>query len=193
MNKLIETYPPPALHCLMNILGSHDTERILTLLGSSSIPSGKDQMAESRLSEPELKQGIKLLKIAVLLQMTLPGIPCIYYGDEAGMEGWIDPFNRRCYPWGEENKEILDFYYFITKFRKTNKVFAEGKYRCLIHDKEVLVFERFDENARIILGVNLSQNDTILKLKEDMIEYTSNKKGKVFNIEKEDFLILLKK
>lgn len=70
-------------------------------------------MAESRLSEPELKRGIKLLKIAVLLQMTLPGIPCIYYGDEAGMEGWRDPFNRRCYPWGKENKEILDFYFLL--------------------------------------------------------------------------------
>jgi cyclomaltodextrinase len=192
MNKIMETYPPPAINCLMNILGTHDTERILTLLGSETIPSSKNEMAESRLSEPELKRGIKLLKIAVLLQMTLPGIPCIYYGDEAGMEGWRDPFNRRCYPWGKENKEILDFYFFITNLRKANKVFAEGKYRCLIHDKEVFVYERFDENERIIMGVNLSQNEISLKLKEDMIEYTNTKKGSIFNIEKEGFLVLLK-
>jgi glycosidase len=192
MNKIMETYPPPAINCLMNILGTHDTERILTLLGSETIPSSKNEMAESRLSEPELKRGIKLLKIAVLLQMTLPGIPFIYYGDEAGMEGWRDPFNRRCYPWGKENKEILDFYFFITNLRKANKVFAEGKYRCLIHDKEVFVYERFDENERIIMGVNLSQNEISLKLKEDMIEYTNTKKGSIFNIEKEGFLVLLK-
>ncbi|HAS92886.1 MAG TPA: alpha-glycosidase, partial [Clostridiales bacterium] len=131
------------------------------------------------------------LKIAVLLQMTLPGIPCIYYGDEAGMEGWDDPFNRRCYPWGKENKEILDFYLFITKLRRTNKIFAEGKYRCLIHDKEVFVFERFNENERIIIAVNLSQKEITLKFKEDMIEYTNNIKNNIFNIEKENYLILL--
>ena len=100
----METYPPQSVNCLMNVLGTHDTERILTILGSENMPSNKKEMAESKLSEEELKQAVKLLKIAVLLQMTLPGIPCIYYGDEAGMEGWEDPLNRRCYPWGNENK-----------------------------------------------------------------------------------------
>lgn len=192
MNKIMETYPSHTVNCLMNVLGTHDTERILTILGSESIPSSKSEMAESELSEAELKQGCMMLKIAVLLQMTLPGIPCIYYGDEAGMEGWKDPFNRKCYPWGYENKDILDYYIFITKLRKTNKVFAEGKYKCLIHDKGVFVFQRYDENEKIIIAVNLSQKGITLKLKEDMIEYTSNKKDNIFNIEKEDFIVLLK-
>ena len=191
MNKVIETYPPDTVNCLMNVLGTHDTERILTILGSKRVPSSRSEMAESKLSYEELEQGIKLLKIAVLLQMTLPGIPCIYYGDEAGIEGWDDPFNRRCYPWGKENKEILDFYLFITKLRRTNKIFAEGKYRCLIHDKEVFVFERFNENERIIIAVNLSQKEITLKFKEDINEYTNNIKNNIFNIEKENYLILL--
>lgn len=190
MNKIMETYPPQSVNCLMNVLGTHDTERILTILGSENMPSNKKEMAESKLSEEELKQAVKLLKIAVLLQMTLPGIPCIYYGDEAGMEGWEDPLNRRCYPWGNENKDILNYYMFITSFRKENKLLAQGKYRCLIHDKGVFVFERYDENKKIIIAANLSKKEISLKFKENMTDYTNNKENDTFNIEKEGFLIL---
>ncbi len=190
MNKIMETYPPQSVNCLMNVLGTHDTERILTILGSENMPSNKKEMAESRLSEEELKQAVKLLKIAVLLQMTLPGIPCIYYGDEAGMEGWEDPLNRRCYPWGNENKDILNYYMFITSFRKENKLLAQGKYRCLIHNKGVFVFERYDENKKIIIAANLSKKEISLKFKENMTDYTNNKENDTFNIEKEGFLIL---
>jgi len=191
MNKIIETYPPQTVNCLMNVLGTHDTERILTVLGSENLPSNKIEMAESKLSWEELKQVTNLLKIAVLLQITLPGVPCIYYGDEAGMEGWEDHLNRRCYPWGNENEEILSYYMLVTSFRRKNKVFAEGKYRCLIHDKGVFVYERYDGNEKTIIGVNLSKKEITLKFKENMTEYTNNIKNNVFNIEKEGFLILI--
>ena len=190
MNKIIETYPHHTVNCLMNVLGTHDTERILTILGSEGVPSSKSQMAESKLTDVELIRGSKLLKVALLMQMTLPGIPCIYYGDEAGMEGWKDPFNRRCYPWGNENKKIIDYYMFITGFRKKNNILADGKYKCLIHDKGVFVFERYDKGDKIIIAVNLSQKEITLKFKVDMIEYTNNKKDNIFNIEKEEYLIL---
>lgn len=192
MNKIMETYPSESINCLMNIIGTHDTERILTLLGSPTIPSGKEEMAESTLSNNELAYGIKMLKIACLLQFTLPGIPCIYYGDEVGLEGWKDPFNRKCYPWGKENKEILKFYMFITQFRKSNKVFIEGKYRCLIHDNGVFVFERFDNTNKIIIAINMSSKDITLKFNENIIEYDKNRAGNIFNAEKENYLILTK-
>ncbi len=190
MNKIMETYPPDTVNRLMNIIGTHDTERILTLLGSSRLASNKEEMAVSKLSAKELDKGIKLLKIVVLLQMTLPGIPCIYYGDEVGIEGWKDPFNRRCYPWGHENKEILHYYKFITGFRRKNKVFASGKYECLIHDKGVFVFQRFDHKGKIIIAVNMSSKDITLNLKENMVEYSTNEENTIFKIEKENFLIL---
>lgn len=190
MNKIMETYPPKAVACLMNIIGTHDTERILTILGSNVIPNCKEEMSKSKLSKGELNQGIKLLKIAVMLQMTLPGIPCIYYGDEAGLQGWKDPFNRRCYPWGSENMEILDYYMFITKFRRKNRVLASGKYKCLIHDKGVFAFERFDNTEKLIIAVNLSQNEITLKLSKNMIEYNKNQENNIFSIEKENYLIL---
>ena len=193
MNRIMETYPPETVDCLMNIIGTHDTERILTVLGNSIIPYSKEEMSKSKLSEKELKQGIKLLKIAVLLQMTLPGIPCIYYGDEAGLQGWKDPFNRRCYPWGNENKEIFDYYMLITKFRRKNKVLASGKYKCSVHDKEVFVFERFDYNEKLIVAVNLSQKEITLKFSENMIEYGKDRESNISNIEKENYIILTKK
>ena len=186
----METYPPETVDCLMNIIGTHDTERILTVLGSSIIPYSKEEMSVSRLSEEELKQGIKLLKIAVLLQMTLPGIPCIYYGDEAGLQGWKDPFNRRCYPWGNENRDILDYYMSITSFRRKVKVLASGKYKCLIHDKSVFVFQRFNDKEKIIIAVNLSNSEITLKLRETMTEYGKNKESNIFSLEKENYLIL---
>ncbi|HHZ02504.1 MAG TPA: glycoside hydrolase family 13 protein [Tissierellia bacterium] len=190
MSKIMETYPPPTVNCLMNILGTHDTERILTVLGSKSQPISKSEMAESRLTEEEIKEGIKLLKIATLLQFTLPGIPCIYYGDEVGLEGWIDPFNRRCYPWGRENKEILKHYLYLAKLRKEMKVLAEGKYRCLIHDKEIFVFERYNDKEKLIVAVNLLPRTITLKFKEKLKEWESNQKKNEFKLEKESYLVL---
>ena len=190
MNKIMETYPPQATNCLMNVIGTHDTERILTILGSHTIPSTKEEMAESMLSHEELLHGIKMLKIASLLQFTLPGIPCIYYGDEVGIEGWKDPFNRRCYPWGNENKEILNHYTFLAILRKSNDLFKDEKYKCLIHDKGVFAFERFDDNKKLVIAVNLSPKEITLKFNENMIEYKNNKENNVFNIEKESYIIL---
>lgn len=189
LNKIMETYPSETVNCLMNVIGTHDTERILTVLGSSITPITEGEMSISKLSEEELNNGIKLLKIVVLLQMTLPGIPCIYYGDEAGIEGWRDPFNRRCYPWGNENKVIMAHYLNMTEFRKKNNVLAEGKYKCLIHDKDVFVYERFDDNEKLLIAVNLSSKEITLKLNSTMSDL-NNKKDKVFNVEKESYLIL---
>ncbi|KAF5032843.1 Amylopullulanase [anaerobic digester metagenome] len=190
MNMIIEKYPPQSVHCLMNILGTHDTARILTVIGSSYVPESKSEMAEATLTANELAEGIRLLKIATLLQMTLPGIPCIYYGDEAGMQGWTDPFNRRCYPWGEENKEILSHYKFMGKLRKSSSVFSQGKYRCLVHDKGMYVFERFNDEMRLIIAVNISSNTVTLNLKENMMEYGKKETSSSFNIKSNEYLIL---
>ncbi len=80
---------------------------------------------------------------------------------------------------------------FITRFRRQKNVLAAGKYKCLIHDKGVFVFERYDENEKIIIAVNLSQKGITLKLKENIIEYTNNIENNIFNIDSEDCLILV--
>ena len=67
----------------------------------------------------------------MVLQFFLPGVPCIYYGDEAGLEGYKDPFNRRCYPWGKENLDMIDFTKQLAVIRKSSKAFAQGEMKFL--------------------------------------------------------------
>ena len=109
--SIIEHYPPQVLRLLMNHIGTHDTERALTLLGGEpSRGRGRSWQAAQTLSPARRQTAVARLKLATLLQFSLPGVPCIYYGDEAGMEGYKDPFNRRTYPWGREDAELLDWY-----------------------------------------------------------------------------------
>ena len=100
---LAENYPPEVLSCVMNHLGTHDTPRILTVLGEPFCGT-KDERAHRRMTPVQRKTALMRLRMAVFLQFTLPGMPCIYYGDEAGMEGFEDPFCRACYPWGREDE-----------------------------------------------------------------------------------------
>lgn len=190
MGFIIEKYPPQAVNCLMNILGTHDTVRILTALGCTEIPESKHKRADYKLSIEELKKGTALLKIASLLQFTLPGIPCIYYGDEAGIEGFEDPFNRRCFPWGHENNEILNHYKMLSHLRK-NSVFAEGKYKCLSHDKGVFIFERCDKDKNIVIATNLSDKTITLNFSTPKKNYLSKASNNSFDLESNKFLILI--
>lgn len=151
-----ENYPKQVIDCLMNILGTHDTMRILTALGTNRQFENKDEMADFSLSDEEYKTAEEKLKAACVLQMFLPGVPCIYYGDEAGMQGCADPFNRRCYPWGGENKRILDFYRKTASLRRTCGVLAKGGYECLKAEDGVFIFRRFDETREVTVGINVS-------------------------------------
>ena len=100
LESLRENYPPHAFYSLMNFLSTHDTPRILTVLGADRVPGSKEERAVFRLSPAERQLGLKRLRLAALVLFTFPGAPTVYYGDEAGMEGWEDPFNRAGYPWG---------------------------------------------------------------------------------------------
>ena len=120
--KLVENYPRPALDCLMNLLDSHDTERILTLLAfdnPESIPV--EQRPTYKLSVDQYQKAKYLLKFASFIQFTLPGVPCIYYGDEIGMYGFRDPYNRLGYTHDNIDKDLLNHYIELSTFRNENK------------------------------------------------------------------------
>lgn len=118
--NILENYPPQTIHILMNHIGTHDTERALTILAGEPVHGrGREWQSSQKLSPEQRERGIKLLKLASLLQYTLPGVPCVYYGDEAGMEGYKDPFNRGTYPWGSENQELIEWYRTLGKIRKS--------------------------------------------------------------------------
>ncbi len=163
LKVLISHYPERKHNLLMNILGTHDTERILTVLGGESsygLPNGI--LANKKLSEESRKGAIKKLKDGYALLTALPGVPCIYYGDEAGMEGYHDPFNRRTYPWGREAVDVVEFFSELGKIRKENKVLRNGHIRLFESDDDVLAFERYDSEESVVVVVNYSDKDLSL-------------------------------
>lgn len=146
---ILDHYPKPAIDMLMNFLSTHDTERALTRLGGEEVGwHDKDWQSERRLDGPQYLYGIALLKCAMVLQFFLPGIPSIYYGDEAGMEGYRDPFNRRCYPWGNENTELIEFTKGLAAARRGSRAFEQGELSFIEVDDNVCVFSRQDRITR---------------------------------------------
>ena len=147
MESIMDHYPMRVVHALMNILGTHDTERIITALAGQKLgpDATREDKARISMSPEEWARGVQRLKQAVVLQMTLPGVPCIYYGDEAGMEGYNDPFNRKCFPWGNENHELQDWYKRVIRIRRSSAVYKDGDYRLLAARDGLFAFERARE------------------------------------------------
>ena len=175
VESICENYPPQCLRLLMNHIGTHDTERALTVLGGEPAGNrGREWQAAQRLSPQQRETGLKRLRLASLIQYLLPGVPCVYYGDEAGMEGYRDPFNRACYPWGREEQGLLTWYRGLGQLRAQEKpVLGQGSYRTLFADGNLLAFERFvfTESTResITVVVNRSNRpQSVLKAALDM-------------------------
>ena len=164
--SLCENYPNEALFAMMNFLSTHDSMRILTVLGDgSSHHLSQDEQATFRLDESKLHLAKRRLNNATLLQMTLPGVPCIYYGDEAGMQGFDDPFNRGAYPWGNEDIEIQDMYKKMIALRKDYPLFVDGNLEIIYTYCSSLAFARYDDEKLMIVSVNMnSQNYEFTRL-----------------------------
>lgn len=116
LETLRENYPPEAFLSLMNFLGTHDTPRILTVLGADNVPDNKADRAAYRLSPAQRQIGLERLRLAALILFTFPGAPTVYYGDEAAMEGWEDPFNRAGYPWAQEDTDLKAHFAELARF-----------------------------------------------------------------------------
>lgn len=160
VRMVLEHYPAGCTHLLMNLLGTHDTERIISALAAR--PCGdldNDALALIYMTDEEKARGRALVKLASVLQFTLPGIPCIYYGDEAGMEGYRDPFNRRPYPWGREDTALLAHYRLLADIRRTHAVFADGETGILHAADGIFDFERRSGADALRICVSRSDDD----------------------------------
>lgn len=164
--RILENYPAPAVKLMMNHIGTHDTTRILTVLSTDKMPHTREEQSKVILSEEEINRGIKRLKIASVLQYTLPGVPSLYYGDEAGMTGYGDPFCRAGYPWGKENNELLNHYRTLGEFRKKNHAFKDGEYIPYIVDNNIFSFLRKCDNNLVFVAVNISDEKKEMTLPE---------------------------
>ena len=126
--SIVENYPPQVVACNMNLLGTHDTARILTAL-VDDFDGSREEKARRRLSRNQMDVARDRLLMASFLQYTLPGTPSLYYGDEAGMEGYKDPFNRRPYPWGREDPEFLAHFRRLGQLRAAREELRLGDIR----------------------------------------------------------------
>lgn len=166
VESICENYPPTALKLLMNHIGTHDTARVLTLLAKGGeLRQSREQQSGMTLGEDEYRHAVRLLKIAAVLQYTLPGIPSLYYGDEAGVVGGADPFCRGCYPWGNENDELLDFYRALGKLRRSTDAFVGG-FRSVFAGLGMLAYERIGEHDRILVAVNRWRENDVFYVPE---------------------------
>lgn len=163
---IVENYPPQTVRLLMNHIGTHDTERALTILaGEPAGRHGRSWQASHRITSQQRERGLRLMRLASALQFCLPGVPCIYYGDEAGMEGYRDPFNRGCYPWGKEEPGLLRWYRQLGKLRRHCSALAEGAFVPLPTPPETVCFLRKGEDGtELLCAVNRCEGERTVLL-----------------------------
>ena len=144
--SLQENYPPSALAAALNLVGTHDTSRVLTLLGEAvdAASCGSEAAAAAyRLPPEKLSLAKRRLRLLAALQFAMPGVPGVYYGDEAGMQGFADPLNRGTYPWGREDADILAWYRRMAMLRQEYPLLVDGDFRPEALGEDVCAFRRF--------------------------------------------------
>ena len=153
--SIVENYPPEVVAANMNLLGTHDTPRILTAL-VDDFDGSREEKARRHLSRNNLEVARGRLLMASFLQYMLPGSPSLYYGDEALMEGYKDPFNRRTYPWGREDAEMVLHFKRLGQLRKKYEPLRLGNIRFLEAEDRHLAFSRTYNGKTVTVYINRS-------------------------------------
>ena len=153
--SIVENYPAEVVACNMNLLGTHDTPRILTAL-VDDFDGTREEKASRHLSRNQLEVARDRLMMASFLQFTLPGSPSIYYGDEALMEGYKDPFNRRTFPWGREDREMVEHFRRLGRLRREYAALRLGDIRFFTAGDKRLGFTRSWQGESVKIYVNRS-------------------------------------
>ncbi len=182
METIRENYPPPAFYSAMNFLGTHDTPRILTVLGAEKSPSTKEDRAVFFLSPAERAIGLALLRVAAVLLYAFPGSPMLYYGDEVGMEGWEDPFNRGTYPWGKEDAALQELYICLGRLRRTRISLQQGDISYLFAAGHGLVFSRSWENETTVAILNAGAESITLEIPWQLTDARDALTGQAFPV-----------
>ena len=187
---IVEHYPAAVLHSVMNSLSTHDTMRILTVFGAHQTPADKAARAEYRLDGNAYRMAKTKLRMAAFLQFMLPGCPCIYYGDEAGMQGFEDPFNRGCFPWGEEDAELVEYFQLLAQCRRRHEALRTGDIQVLFCDDGVCCFSRKTAREHLVFLVSMrDQYDCFVQQPVELLHRGSWGDG-VLRLKKYGFFLL---
>lgn len=153
--QLYAHYPKPFYEACLHLLSSHDEVRALSYLSGAPnrFAASREEQAAFTPTKAALERGKRRLLSATALQMLLPGVPCIYYGDEAGLTGIGDPFNRRPYPWGREDTALLEGFKSLISLRQ-EPALLDGHMRLGALSKDVLCLVRYTEEDVFLLAIN---------------------------------------
>ena len=153
MRHYMTRFNTQSLQVAMNELSNHDHSRFLTRTNHQvgRISSHGADAANEGVNK-------NLFRMAVLMQMTWPGAPTIYYGDEAGLCGWTDPDSRRAYPWGHEDEELIQYHKELICIHKEHQVLRTGSILFLFGEYQCISYGRFDDNEHIVVAINISQD-----------------------------------
>lgn len=160
MESVREDYPDAAYYSLMNLLDSHDTERIRWTLTPGEETTAAKEEDSTNVAEGKLRQ-----RMASLIQFTVPGAPTVFYGDEVGLTGDDDPDDRRTYPWldrgGSPDRSLFLHYFVLNTLRRTQNVLVDGDFRILLADdtNEIVAYGRKTEKQAAIIIVNRGDAD----------------------------------
>lgn len=188
--SLFENYPPYNFYNNMNLTGSHDVARSMTILGEAPDDLTIDEKSTYSLPPNQRQIAVKRVKLLALFQMTLPGVPSIYYGDEVGLEGFDDPLNRKTFPWGREDREIFHWYREMIKLRQENSVFKRGKWIPLVTEDRVYGYLRTFYEDRDVFGNEMKGRTALVLInshKEKAIDIRIDL-SKWFNLKVQDTL-----
>lgn len=153
MRHYMTRFNTQSLQVAMNELSNHDHSRFLTRTNHQvgRISSRGADAANEGVNK-------NLFRMAVLMQMTWPGAPTIYYGDEAGLCGWTDPDSRRAYPWCHEDEELIQYHKELIRIHKEHQVLRTGSILFLFGEYQCISYGRFDDNEHIVVAINISQD-----------------------------------
>ncbi len=169
--SICENYPAPALHTLMNFISTHDTERAITYLAGES-SEGHDRYWQSgrRLNMQQYEYGIVLLRMAYAMIFTLPGVPCIYYGDEVAMQGYRDPFNRGYFDWDSKEERVRSILRQLAQLRRSSDAFAEGSLEMLEVQQDFLHYRRTGPTEVADVFINRSAHSRLGQVQGKYLE-----------------------
>lgn len=156
LTELYSSYPRAVCHCLMNLLGTHDTERIITVLGDPNVGDDRtnDELFATRLTPAQYETAKARLMLASTVLYTVFGVPSVFYGDEVGLQGHHDPFCRLPYPWGREDADLLCHFTHLGKLRSEHPAFADGEFCILDHTDTAIAYKRSCDSESIIIAAN---------------------------------------
>ena len=135
-----------------------------------------DELCLHKMTESQKKRAVVKLKVASTLQYTVFGVPSVYYGDEAGLEGGHDPFCRQPFPWGAEDADLVEHYKKLGEIRKENSVFSDGRFKIIDRSQGFIAFERYNESENMLVVANIGKASKGCNLRCDVVNLLDGKR-----------------